>query len=324
VAALLLAFAATRAPAQEWARKMFDGTSHSFGTVARGAKVEHPFKFKNIYKEDIHVASVRSSCGCTTPVITKQTLKTYEESQVVAQFNTRSFLGEKSATITVVIDRPYYAEVQLHVSGYIRSDVVVEPGMIDLGSVDQGTAAERRVQVTYAGRDTWQIRDVLSANEHLEAELHETARGNGQVSYSLLVRLKADAPVGYLKDQVTLVTNDSRASQIPIDVEGRVLSELTVSPSSLFMGVMQPGQKRTKQLVIKGKKPFKITAIDCDDEGFSFDLPETAKQSHLVTVTYVAGDEPGKVSQKIRIETDLEGNTPPEVSAYAEVVKGSE
>ena len=36
--------------AQEWAKKMFDTTSHNFGTVARGSKVEHTFTVTNIYQ----------------------------------------------------------------------------------------------------------------------------------------------------------------------------------------------------------------------------------------------------------------------------------
>ena len=89
----------------------------------RGAKAEFEFVFKNEYEEDVHIASVRTSCGCTTPRITKQTLKSLESAAIVATYNTRSFYGAKSATITVVIDKPFAAEVQLTVSGYIRSDV---------------------------------------------------------------------------------------------------------------------------------------------------------------------------------------------------------
>ena len=49
--------------AQEWARKMFETTTHDFGSVARGAKAEYEFVLSNIYLEDVHIASVRSSCG---------------------------------------------------------------------------------------------------------------------------------------------------------------------------------------------------------------------------------------------------------------------
>ena len=82
--------------AQEWARKMFSTTSHEFGTVARSSKQEFAFEFSNLYKEDVHVASVRSSCGCTTPRVTQASLKTHEKSQIVAVYNTNSFLGART------------------------------------------------------------------------------------------------------------------------------------------------------------------------------------------------------------------------------------
>ena len=131
------------AAGQDWARKMFETTSHDFGNVARGSKVDYDFKFHNPYKEDAHVMDVRSSCGCTTPRVLKDSMKTYEESAIVASFNTRSFLGQRSATITVVFDKPFYAEVQLQVQGYIRRDIVIHPGDVDLGTVDQGTPVEK-------------------------------------------------------------------------------------------------------------------------------------------------------------------------------------
>ena len=57
------------ASAQEWAQKMFSVTSHNFGTVAKGSKAEYRFTFRNLYKEDVHVSGVRTSCGCTTPTV---------------------------------------------------------------------------------------------------------------------------------------------------------------------------------------------------------------------------------------------------------------
>ena len=87
--------------ATNWAAKMFEQTSHDFRTVGRGTKCEYHFEFTNLYREDVHVAAVRSSCGCTTPTVTKETLKTRDKSAVVAKFNTSTFIGKKAATITV-------------------------------------------------------------------------------------------------------------------------------------------------------------------------------------------------------------------------------
>jgi hypothetical protein len=315
-----LLLASHGAAAQEWARKMFEETSHDFGAVARGAKVEHRFVFKNIYKEDIHISSVRSSCGCTEPEVTKHTLKTHETAEVVAVYNTRAFTGSKSATLTLTIDQPYYGEVQLHVGGYIRTDVVLHPGEVEFGTVSQGAAAEKKIAVKYAGRDDWQIVGVQSHNPHITGEVKETARGGGQVHYDLIVRLAEGAPSGYLNDTLVLNTNDRRATTVPVQIQARVASELSVSPASLFMGVLKPGQKVTKKLVVRGVQPFRIVDVKCEDKCFEFETEADTKPLHLIPVTFVAGNKPGKVTQTIKIETDLEGAIAKEISAYAQVV----
>ena len=306
---------------QEWARKMFKVDEHDFASVARGAKAEYRFVFENLYLEDVHIASVRTSCGCTTPTVENALVKTYDKGAILAHFNTDTFLGQRGATLTVTIDQPFYAEVQLHVRGYIRGDVVVEPGSVQYGSIDQGTGFYQTVAVNYAGgRGDWQILDVKSANPHITAKAVETGRSYGQVSYTLKVLVDESTPAGYLNDHLMLVTNDSAGQQIPVLVEGRVMPGITVSPASLFMGVVQPGQKVTKQLVVKGKKPFRILGISCDDKSFKFDTSkeESAKELHLIPVTFTAGADAGKVVKTIKIETD-QGQMTPELAAYAVV-----
>src|SRR5437016_538633 len=207
IAIVALAFVPAAAPAKEWAQKMFQATSHDFGHVARGAKAEFAFELQNVYEEDVHIADVRTSCGCTTPTITKPTLKTWEKGSIVATLNTRSFVGQRNSTLTVVIDKPYYAEVHLTIAGYIHSDVDFQPGVAALGDIEQGAVGEQEVAVTYRGRGNWQITDVRSANAHLEVELGDPIRQPGLVSYKMLVRLKPDAPAGLFQDQLTLMTN---------------------------------------------------------------------------------------------------------------------
>lgn len=307
------------ASGQEWARKMFKVTSHDFGSVARGAKAEYLFELQNIYEEDVHISGVRSSCGCTTPSITKDTLKTWNKGGILAAFNTRSFLGQRSATITVTIDKPFFAEVQLTVEGYIRSDVVFNPGAVSLGTVDMGAGAERKVAVNYAGRADWKILDVRSANPHFEVELKETERTGGRVGYEMTVRLKPDAPAGFIQDELTIVTDDQRMRNIPLAVEGNVAAALTLSPASLFLGVLEPGQSVTKQLVVQGKEPFTITDVKCDDPSFEFKIPSEPKKLHLVPVVFTAGDKPGNISKVIEIATDLHGGATAHCSASATI-----
>jgi len=309
----LLSLCATSGFAQDWAKAMFDNkTTHDFGVVARGAKVEHHFVIENIYEEDVHIASVSSSCGCSTPRATKQSLKTWEKAEIVVTLDTRGFLGRKDATITVVFDKPTAAEVQLHVHAYIRSDIVVQPGAAELGSVSQGAGASQTLTVSYAGRDDWRIEKVECANPSIEAKAVETSRSPGLVNYSLAVKLKADAPAGYIHDQLVLVTNDAdiRSARVPVAVEGLVAPAVTVRPSPLLMTVGDSPQPLTRNLVVQGRTPFHIVAVHPSDERFQCRVPNEAKSVHILPVTFTAKGNPpadGKLDGRIRIETDSVG-----------------
>ncbi|MCE9524793.1 MAG: DUF1573 domain-containing protein [Planctomycetales bacterium] len=305
LALFCLVFASSTLSAKEWAQKMFKITRHDFGHVAHGSKTDFAFEITNCYQEDVHIADVTTSCGCTTPTITKNTLKTWEKGAIVATFNTRSYSGQRNATIKVVIDKPFYAEVQLTVAGYIHNDVDFEPGSASFGDVDQGTASQKEITVSYYGRNPWQIKDVRSANDHLEVELGEPMKFADRVVYKMSVRLKDSAPAGYLHDTLSLVTDDKNLPSVPVSVEGRIIPPLTVSPSSLFVGVIEPGTTVTKQLVVRAKKPFKILSVKCTDEAFQFKTGSDSKMVHLVPVTFKAGDKPGEIEQTIEIETDL-------------------
>jgi hypothetical protein len=317
---LILACAAAAggpATAQEWARKMFRETSHDFGTLAAGAKAEHRFVLTNLFQETVHIVNVSSSCGCTTPIVSKHTLRSRESAEIIAVYNTTKYKGEKTAVLTVTFDQPFAAQVQLRIAGFIRSDVVFNPGVINFGLVRLGTPSERSVDILYAGRNEWEIVDVTTANPHLEAELLEKRRGGGQVEYRMILRLRGDAPLGYVRDQVTIVTNDGQLARIPLDLEGKVESEVTVTPLPLVFGTVRPGEKVTKKIVVRGTRPFRITRVECPD-CFEVAAPEDSKTFHLVPVTFI-GTKSGNVVSKIHIETDLGANVVPEIPAYAEI-----
>jgi hypothetical protein len=316
IAAWLVCVAAP-ASGQDWAQKMFQVTSHNFGTVAKGSKTEYRFVFRNIYNEDVHVVGVRTSCGCTSPQVTKKDVKTHETSEIVATFNTRTFLGQHGATLTVTFDKPFYAEVQLRVAGNIRGDVTFDPPFIDLGNVDLGKGAERRVRVTRIGSTPWEIKDVRSVNPNFEVQLSQPSKSSAQTVYDLTMRLKPSTPAGYLKGQLILVTNDPRATQIPMDVEGRVVAEVTVSPQLLALGQVQPGGTVTKNVVVRANREFSITGIQCEDGCLSCEPRTTPAKVHILPITFQAGNASGRIERQLRIATDLGEGAVPTVTVQA-------
>jgi hypothetical protein len=324
-AVVIALLASQQASAQNWVSKMFAEKEHDFGTVARGADTVYKFPIKNIYKQDIELVSVRSSCGCTSPSLEHKLLKTGEIGYVVAKFNTRTFDGVHSATLTVDVqwnDKGITrsGEAQLHVHGNIRSDVVFQPGAIKFEGIDQGSKSEQQVRVTYAGRSDWKITDVRGASDDLEVELTETGRQAGRVSYELLVRMKDTAPSGYFNEQLVLVTNDSSNPRIPMHVEGRVIPQISVAPEALRFGDVTMGATIPMKVLVRGKKPFKITSVESPSGAFEFKTDEESSPRHVVEVTFAGNDAPGPVKETIHITTDLGESFDATLTAYATVL----
>jgi hypothetical protein len=295
----------TKGFSQPWAAKMFETTTHDFGSVSRNAKAEFEFVIENIYEEDVHISSVRSSCGCTKPSITKNTLKTWEKGSILAQFNTRSFIGYKNAAITVVIDQPYYAEIQLMVKGHIRSDIVTDPGEIHFGDVDQGGTKTIPLRISFAGSSQWTVMDVRGKSDHLKVKLDPPIKRNGGVSYVMQVSLLPTAPIGEVFDELIVVTNDRNDNEFTLPVTGRVVPPISIAPALLNLGSVGPNIAKQQRFVVKGNKPFKITSVECDDDRFVFEVPTESKAIQIVPFAFNSTEEQGEFRKSIKVTTDM-------------------
>ncbi len=310
IALLAASVCGGEAAAQSWAEKMFTSTSHDFRSVGRGAKAEYRFEFRNLYEEDVHVAAVRTSCGCTTPSLTKKTLRTHETGAVVATLNTTSFVGKKSAAITVVFDKPYHAEVRLNVSGHIRTDITFDPPEVSFGELGPGETEELEVEITHRGNPNWRINDVRSHCRHLQVKLDapETIPAAGvapaKVQYRMRVKLRDSMPEGDIQERLTLVSNDPSFATTEMSIGGRIRPALSVAPAAVSLGRVKPGDSAEQRLVIRGESPFTIRDVVCDDDRFVFDIPEESKKLHFVKLKFQAEDD-RPISQRIKVATDL-------------------
>lgn len=302
---LVLLAAATTAQAQsyDWAEKMFEKTSHDFGVVARGSDARYRLMLTNKYAPAVHISDVRTSCGCTAAKPSKDTLESRETAYIEIVMDTRKFTHLKESSVTVVFDRPQAAEVRIPIKAYIRTDVVLTPGGVEFGAITKGNDQERKVSIAYAGRANWSIKNVVTKNPNITARVVETSRSGINVNYDLLVSVKGTAPVGELRDQLTLLTDDAGNPQIPVLVQGRIEAEYTVTPEVVSFGNMSPGERKTVNVVVRGKKPFAIEKIESEKTAGTFEvrLPQEPKQIHVLPLTIVAPTEPGTLNEEFSV-----------------------
>ena len=289
-----------------WPDNAFAVKTHDFGTVAVAAKTEFRFPVYNPYTQPLHIQTVRRSCGCTTPIIETEYIEPGKTGSILARFNTGTFRGEKGATLTVVVDKPFYSEVRLRVDGYIRSDMVFHPGAIEFGTVNQGEAASKTTRVLYAGRSNWEIADVRSNVPWLVPSKKLISRSAGRADYELTVAVREDAPTGPFENEIVVITNDTKRPEVPFGVSGTIESPLSISPQAIALNSLKPGQKVQKQLVVKAATPFTIQSITCVGWDITFPAATVAKTVHILPVTFMPTDAQGP--QKVAVEITTAGD----------------
>lgn len=295
-----------------WAEKMFDKSSIDFGTVARGADTRGKLILTNKYKETVHIVSVTTSCGCAKAnKPAKDTIETLDSTEIEIAMDTVQHMNQKESNVIVTFDQPFYAQVRIPVKAFIRTDVVVQPGGVEFGAISKGTPAERTVRVTYAGRDTWQIRDVQGRNPNILHKLVEVSRGGGRVVYDLTVAIKPDTPEGEFREQIVLATDDANNPQIPVLVQWRIEPEFVVSPSPVSFGLVTAGTKKPMNIVVRGRKPFQIEKIESEHTSGTFEvrLPQDSRTIHVLPLTFNAPNAAGTVEDVFTITIAGTGET---------------
>lgn len=307
-----------------WADPLFSERAHDFGAVPRGAKVRHTFVLTNRLSEPLTILDVRASCGCTTGRAGSSLVPPGRSTTVEAEMDTRNFVGKKSTVLNVALATAggRQAEVQLGVSSTILSDIVLNPGTIDFGSTARGQASKQTVTIERLGAPSWKVERMVSGCQAINAQLVEAVRNASQVGYVLEVSLKPDAPIGVVRDEIRLMTNDAESPVFPIQVNAVIRGELTASPSLLSMGNVGSAGSVQGKFLVRASRPFTIRAISGSGDGFNAVADDpTAKAVHIVTVNYhpEEGRTRGDVRHAFRIETDLADEPPLEVTAALHV-----
>ncbi|GHT37528.1 hypothetical protein FACS189427_10590 [Planctomycetales bacterium] len=307
-----------------WASELFPVKRHDFGRVVLGTNAVFSFPLENRFQEDIRILNAQSSCGCTSVSVPKKILKSGENSSINAQLNTTGqHLYEKSAVITVFLEtvvqgRTLHDTVQLSVSGYIRPDVVISPGIAEFGSILEGQTAERILTLEYSGRPDWALTKIERSNPFIYAKAEEIKRSGGDIAYKITVSLRQGAEPGYLKDALRFATNEktaghSKPSEIILLVQGAVIAPLRANPSPFMAGILTEGENVTKSLVVRSEKPFRIVSIETNDKRFRFSFAKQESNIQIISVNFSntesadrkKNNTAAELAEKIRIKTNL-------------------
>jgi hypothetical protein len=320
---LLLAFlgAASQIHAQNKADGFFEELTRDFGSVPRGQVVSHPFRVVNNTKEVVRITDVHPSCGrCSSARALQTTLQPGQETAIIATMDTNQFIGMKHITVFVTFDKPRNEQVRLWIQANSREDIVFSPDNIAFGAVKRGAEPESKITITFLGGADTKITEIKSDSNYVPTSMKEVKRTATEISYEITAKVRKDTPAGKWYTDVWLKTNNAAVPKLRVPVTVEVEAPLSVSPNSVTLGQVKAGTESDRKVIIRGVRPFSIKGIMGTDKQLQVRAASSeSKTVHVLTVT-LNPMEPGDLSRRITVQTDLPTGGDIEFDARAQVI----
>jgi len=80
----------------------FDKKSHDFNLILQGEVVSYTFRFTNTGSQNLVLADVSSSCGCTVPTYSRKPIKPGDQGTIEVVFNSERREGTQSKKVFVL------------------------------------------------------------------------------------------------------------------------------------------------------------------------------------------------------------------------------
>ncbi len=287
-------------PKLSWAEQTFSELAMHFGTVPKGANVVKTVTVTNPYKEDLELTNIGTSCGCFRASTPQKILKTHESTVISVSMDTIKFSGDRNANldVTMTFNKRDYKSVRIPLKGFIRTDFEINPPAVNLATVEQGRGVAKSV-ILRTTRPGMQVTSVRAMNPLLKPEI----RQRSSYEYEIAVALDPSAPLGEIRDLLSIRTNDPSNPELQVEVSGKVEPDLVVTPQQLTLGNMRPGVPVTKSIIIRGQRPFVIEKLERDTEldVWKSKYSRDSKNLHTINLTMTPPDNPGEYVEEFTI-----------------------
>jgi hypothetical protein len=255
----------------------------------------------NHINHSIQITDIRYSCGCTRYAIDKHFLKPNESTNLKITVNAENREG------------PFHVDLILHwkdLSNNLSGDANIEIK----GTADSIFKLSKNIiNFEYVDADSKEVYRQLTIKRGSSGVKWDNLEATDEEAHSLpLERLDANTflltyiihpylqPIGIYKDQITLEATSGNQvvdSEIQIPVSAQISSRLKLTPSCIYLGLIDKANQKTGNLHIRTTdgSPIKLVSFDSPpflqvnlvEEGLSY-LKFTYKSARIIPLGNIA------------------------------------
>lgn len=294
---------------------------YDFGSALEGKMVSHTFTLKNEGPGTLEIRGTKTSCGCTVASPKESHLAPGEQTTIDVGFDTHFQKGHQVRTIIAYTNDPNNPNATMTMQGNVKQQVASTPPQVDFGSVKQGTAATKEVEINdlVGGNPKFEVGQISNSSNSIKVE--QIPAPAGKAATQLKISLLPSMPTGPFDDTVKVTTN-----RVPlmIDVFGTVTGDLSLDPAQISFGIVKSGQDATRILKLsnQGDRDVKVLDITSSDPSVSANAePIKPGKEYKITVMLRRGVPDGQLRGQLAIKTDDPKQTSIEIPFYAIVGK---
>lgn len=258
------------------------------GHIMDHTPVAAGFKFRSIGKDPLEILSVKPDCGCTLAAIVKlvksesgeitevpfaegipMIFNSGEEGLIRITYDPAGKRGQQGRKVRIASNDASSGVTTVHFRATVHQQVMVTPSNWMAGSIDKGQGKEviltvtgrtedfEATRITFDNMDLFEVEKIGTEPIEIEGEEGPLRRT------SFKIRVKNDVPVGPLRAEGFIRTNDPSRKLVKFTVTGGVRGDLNILPQRLAFGVLKVGDKLDRQLKVISRSgtPFNITDI---------------------------------------------------------------
>lgn len=280
----------------------FEEQVYDFGKIYISESVTHKFIFKNLGKGELIISNVKSSCGCTAALVSKDILHKEEEGEVEVKFNSGHYVGKVTKSVMVNSNDPENSKYKLTITGEVIEEIRVNPKRINFGIIKKGEYCTKNIEIKTVPELKIDIKKVESPNLYITITKDKIDENNS--AYQVTIS-KYDY-IGKFSGIVFVYTSSSKQERIDVPFSGEIVGDITIYPEVLSFGSIKLGQDVKKTVIVNFiNKDVKIEKIEAEPRNISYTISELNNISTKVIDVKLGKDITiGKITGSLKIYTN--------------------
>lgn len=299
-------------------RIVFEETRHDFGDVGQRQSVKHPFKFKNAGDATLLIENIKTTCGCTGTLLSKEKLDPGEEGAIEVTYTSGLSGGRKTKSVFVQSNDPEQPRLKLDITANVVVPVEVRPMRL-YWPVKRNQESTRTIQLIYQPEHSLNVKKMTFTTEAFSASVRPMSNHHSP-GYYIDITYDGSLPMGHFREVLTIETDNPEHPNLRVRVDGKVEGPVSVVPDSVSIGVVRKNYlpTRTIQVFCPDKKDFEITEVQPSNPIIATEIIEQDPPNrYRLDVTLTEAPPLGAFSEKLLIKTNHPDQSLIEVPVYA-------